>query len=115
MSTNISSNPFPLGYISPGSSYATISSPITANYTDLSDRVVDSIIFRGISSSSGTIYICNTSAPPDTTNYLNVIDVITNGAYSANSSAAMNTIKLSDIYIGASDATSGALVTVRFR
>jgi len=114
--TNIISNPFPLGKISPGASFATVSTPITTNFSDLAVLFCDSINIRNHPDSSGNIYVCNSAAQPDTTLFENVIDVIGPGGSYTNTSSAMNTIgSLGGIYIGADDATSYAVVSVRFR
>lgn len=119
MSTTVSSNPFPLGLITPGATFATISLPITTNFTDLATSLpygqVDSIYIHAIGTNSSNIFLLNTAAAPDTTAYLNVVDVITNGASTSIASAGMNTLKLSQFYIGALNATDSCLVTVKYR
>ena len=114
--TNITTNPFPLGKISPGGSYATTSVPITTNYSDLSTQYCYSLSIRALpGNGTGLIYICNTSAAPDTTNYTNILDVLAAGAVSYVTSPAMDMILLGNYYIGASDGSSAAIVQVEFR
>lgn len=119
MPTTVSSNPFPLGLITPGASFATVSLPITTNVSDLATSApygqVDSIYIHAIGTNSASIFLLNTAAAPDTSAYLNVIDVIANGASTSIASAGMNTLVLSQFYIGASNATDAAIVTVKFR
>ena len=118
--TNVVSGIFPLGYIAPGASFASLSKAITANYTDLATSTLyglaSIVTIHMVTSSSGTTYVCNTADPPDTTNYVNVLDVLTGGqtrTYSAPST--MNELALANLYIGASDGTTGAMVSVQWR
>ena len=119
-STNVISNPFPLGLITPGASYATASVAITVNYTDLALATspyyaVDSIYIKALPGNQGSIYLVNNAKNPDETLYLNVLDVIAAGSFTAITSAAMNTITLGQFYIGADNFTDGAIVLVKFR
>lgn len=114
------SNPLPLGLIVPGASFATVSKPITANFPELATSApygqVDSIYVHALAGNdTGVIYICNTAVQPNTTTYANVVDVIASGASTSISSAGMNTLQLSQFYIGSGDATSGCIVTVKYR
>lgn len=117
--SNIISNPFPLGLIVPGASFATVSVSILANHVDLATGLysqVDSIYIHALSGNlTDSIYFMNNALAPDTTAYLNILDVISSGASTSISSGAMNTLQLSQFFVGASSATAGAIVTVKFR
>ena len=94
---------------------------ITTNVADLVTAgspylAVDSIYVHALAGNlTDSIYLLNSSAAPDTVAYSNVVDVITSGASTSIASAGMNTLQLSQFFIGASSATAGALVTVKFR
>lgn len=117
--TNVISNPFPLGLITPGATFAFASVAITANLTDLATSAVygqvDTIFIRALPGNGGNIYICNSVANPNETTYLNVLDVLPGGASTSFSSSAMNTIQLSWYFIGADNATDAALITIKLR
>lgn len=121
MSTLVSSNPFPLGLITPGASFSTVSLPITTNVADLATAgspysAVDSIYVHALAGNlTDSIYLLNSAAAPDTVAYSNVVDVIASGSSTSIASAGMNTLNLSQFYIGASSATAAALVTVKYR
>jgi hypothetical protein len=76
---------------------------------------VDSIYIHALAGNGSPVYLLNSAAAPDTTAYSNVIDVIPAGSSTSIASAGMNTLQLSNFFIGSGDATSGALVTVKFR
>ena len=109
--TNITSNPFPMGILKPGSSYTTASVPILTNITLSSTQLqfVRSFLVRAATTNSGNIFVCNSVANPDTTAYLNVLDIIPPGGTSYASSGALNTIDLSQIWIGASNNSDFAI------
>ena len=120
MPTTVSSNPFPLGLITPGASFATVSLPITNNFSDLATAggpysSVDSIYVHALSGNGAAVYLLNSSSNPDVTNYLNVIDVIGSGSSTSIASAGMNTLNLASFYIGAANSTDGAIVSVKYR
>lgn len=119
MPTTVSSNPFPLGFVKPGATFATISVPITQNFTDLATSApygqVDSIYVHALAGNSTVVFLLNTVAAPDVATYLNVVDVIAAGSSTSISSGAMNTLALSQFYIGALNSGDGAIVTVKFR
>lgn len=118
--TKVISNPFPLGLIQPGASFGTVSKAITVNYPDLAlttspNYAVDSIYIHALASNTGKIYLCNTAANPDESAYVNVLDYIAIGGFTAITSAAMNTLVLSQFFIGADNSGDGCLVLVKFR
>jgi hypothetical protein len=113
MATTISNNPFPLGKILPGGTTASIA--VTNNYTDLSTLICDWIQVRAHPANSGFIYLCTTAAAPDTTAFGNVLDVMGGGGSIVITSSSMNSIPLSSLFIGASDATSYAIIMAHVR
>lgn len=119
MPTNVISNPFPLGSIGPGADFATLSMPITNNFPDLGlpgvYGQVDSLYVHALADNTGVVYLTNNDSAPDTGSFLNVVDFLAAGASVSVSSSAMNTIQLSQYFIGASDDASGAIITVKFR
>ena len=113
MPTTINNNPFPLGVITPGGTTASIA--ITNNYSDLSTLLVDWVQIRAHPSNSGFIYLCTTAAAPDTSGFANILDVMGGGGSIVITSTAMNTMPLKNLYIGASDATSQAVIMAHVR
>lgn len=113
--TNINQNPFPLGQIKPGATFASASKAITANYTDLVTAFADSVVIQAHPSNAGNIYVCTTAATPDLTTFVNVLFVLPPGAFWTDASAAMNTIALGNYYIGGANTTDFALVQARLR
>ncbi len=117
--TNVISNPFPLGLVVPGASFASISVPITANYADIATSsvygAVDTIYVSAPAGNGASIYFMNSAAAPDTTAYSNILFVIAKGTSIQIVSSAMNTLMLSQFFIGAAGASDGAIVTVKFR
>lgn len=115
MSATSTTNPIPLGLVIAGASFATVSVAITTNVSALASTFVDSLYIRALPGNDGNVYVCNTAANPNETTYGNVLDILAQGASYTNNSSAMNTIRLSDFFIGADNATDGVIVTVRIR
>lgn len=115
--TEAMSFPYPLGKLLPGGTTASI--PLTTNIrpTRVDNLGVTraDVNFAAIrvrahtSNGSALIYICNSAAAPDTTNYLNVIDVLAAGVeWVRTKPPTSNNCDITPIYIGASNGTAFA-------
>ena len=113
MPTNVNRSPFPLGQIKPGGTTSCVL--ITANYTDLANLFADSVVVQALPGNSANMYICSNASAPDTTNYTNILFVLPPGAFWSDASAAMNTIALGTIYVGASNSSDSCIAQARFR
>ena len=104
-------NPVPLGASAP-----TAGTPvkITNRYTDLGSEVMHSIFIRSLPTNSGRVYILNSSSAADTTNYLNVIDVLTPGSFWSSSYYGMNGILPDSIYIDVQTTGDKAIASIMF-
>lgn len=102
--------PFALGKLMPGATYATVSIPLVTNYQPVNqdgtaDNQWNNINLQADLNNSGTIYICNSAAAPDTTAYTNVIGELTAGAWFPRNKEWANNRDISKIFIGATNAT----------
>ena len=115
--TNITSNPYPTGILKPGATYATVSIPVLTNLTVTAypGTAAYAITIQANSGNTGNIYVCNTAAAPDETNYLNVLYILTAGQPVSFYSGALNTIDCSQIFIGADSATDYATGAIGWR
>ena len=111
--------PAPLGKVSPGGGFATLSVPLTQNIQPVNnDGVTPDNQFNGIfiqadpDNTGSAIYVCSNAQAPDTVNFSNVLWKLTPGATYPRSKEWTNTRDLSKIFIGAVNATDGAIVSI---
>jgi len=120
--------PYSLGKILPGSTYASASVPLTQNtrpvrFDPTTEANVPETMFNGIyiqafggtgnsDGNSKAIFVCNSAAAPDTTNYTNVVGVLMPGDQFPRFKEWANNRDLSKLYIGAQNATDFALVVI---
>ena len=103
--------PFPMGYIIPGASYATVSVPLTQNF------LPDQLAFSSIAiqadpdNSADYIYICSDARAPQS-NGSNVIAKLAPGAWLPYSREWGNIFNLNSLFIGATNSTDHAIVSV---
>lgn len=114
--------PYPLGKIKPGGTSACV--PLTTNVqpTEENGRHRNHFNFIGIrawggdgttTGNSGVIYVCNSAAAPDTTNFTNVIDVLSPGEYWPRGVPnAANVYDISALFIGAENANDFAIANI---
>ena len=122
----VSSMTFPasLGVAKPGSSYATVSVPITQTRLPvLDDGVTASRMFNGIfitafpgtgsvAANTKPIYVCTNSSAPDLTNFLNVVGILQPGDVWPRSKDWACNRDVGTLYIGAENATDFALIAI---
>ena len=104
-----------LGQLKPGANFATVSVAATANFTDLASVFADSLFIQANPGNTQNIYICTTAVQPDTTAYVNVLMILAPGGTWSNTSAAMNSIKLGEYYVGSLNNADFAIAQCRFR
>lgn len=103
--------PFPLGILKPGASYATVSISVLKNFTSglFATGGIERTFFgllqiTAADDNTGVIYICNSAAGPDTTNYSNVLGIVLKGTTWSLGKEWANSVDLNHIYIGAENA-----------
>lgn len=103
----LNTTPFPLGAIKP-----TANTPlkITNNFTDIDTLVVQSVTIQALAGNLAAIYVlCQAgSTAKDTTNYTNVIAVLTAGQSITISGRYGNQIVLGNLQIDPTTSTQGA-------
>ena len=129
--------PYPLGVLRPGANYASASIPLTTNVQPVKVQPVQQPVaalpmgtglmaenkfnlleiraWAGdgtIAANSGAIYLCSNASAPDTTAFTNVIDVIQPGEAWPRSKEWADTIDISTIFIGATNATDFAIANI---
>ncbi len=122
MSTNVKTGnmlfPFPLGKLLPGADFATLSVPLTENFTPCnSDGVTPDNQFNAITvqaglDNTGVIYICNSAAAPDKTGYTNVIQMLTKGQTWGNDKGLACNRGVNSVFIGADNGTDFAIANI---
>lgn len=116
-------NPFPCGVTKTVTAGTAVQA--SHNYTDLSQRRARWISIRGLDTNTGSVYvILQNSKPPwtlpgggttsgaDTTNYLNVVQILSAGETWGISSEVSNQLFIGEIWIDTSVSGEGAIVTV---
>lgn len=101
----------PFGKILPGATFATASVPLTQNYPDGIEQYVFSFVsIRANDENLQPLYLCNSAAAPDVTNYLNVIARLQPGETWPRDRGLTNSIDISRIWVGsAANATDFAI------
>lgn len=128
MATNVKTSvmplPYSLGLVKPGATFATVSVPLTQNIVPVEqDGTTPHRMFSGIfitafagagaiATNTGNIYICNTSAAPDLTNFTNVIAILQPGDIFPRYKEWSNNRDIGILFIGADNADDQALVSV---
>lgn len=114
----IKTNPLPLGKLVPGAPFATACISVLANYTGtgiLVSTACDQVGLQAASGNVGNIYVCSSAAAPDTVNFTNIIAILSAGGTFANTATiALNDVELSNIFIGAGNATDYCFGYLRF-
>ena len=109
----------PFGKVLAGATFATVSVPLlsTAFLATIPGRSASDVNIAAIQAgptNSGKIYICNSAAAPDTTNYTNILYVIASSGDSwPMVGRAMNDLEAGTLFIGADNATDFAFGYVR--
>ena len=116
--------PYSLGAIRPGATFASASASLVQNIVPVNnDNVTPDYQFNGIfiqafpgtGSVAGNlkpIYVCNSAAAPDLTNFTNVIGILQPGDIWPRAKEWANNRSIRNLYIGAENATDFALVTI---
>lgn len=110
--------PAALGKVFPAASYATLSVPLTQNIVPCKadgttpDNQFNGIWIQAANANSGTIYVCNTAAAPDTSAYTNIIGELTAGQWFPRTKEWANNRDISKLFIGAENATDFAIVSL---
>jgi len=112
---NLPTNPFSLGIVTPTAAGTALK--LTHNFTDLDNRTMKWLNFRGLDTNRGVVYVIVSSVlvqpvPPvftlpgggstngaDTTTYLNVVQVLSPGESWSVPTEMMNMLRLGQFYI----------------
>lgn len=111
--------PKPLGKIFPGASFNTTSAPLTQLIQPVKedgsthDNAFHSITIQAAPGNSGDVYVCNTEAAPDKTNYSNVLAVLdAREKFEWHRDHLNNACDISHLFIGADDADDFAIAYI---
>lgn len=110
--------PYPLGKLSPGAAYQTKSVPLTENVMPVGpdgatpDLMVNGVHILAHPENDGNIYVCNSAAAPDKTDYSNVLAVLLPGQWYPRGKEWGNSRNLGTLFIGADNATDFAIATM---
>lgn len=117
-------NPFSLGKIFPGASFATLSAPLTQNIVPvMPDAVTIDPYFNeliitawggsgAVAGNDGNIYVCSDAKQPDLVNFLNVLAILGPGqVWPRTGEYWANNKDIHRYFIGAGNATDFATVT----
>ena len=109
--------PYPLGKLCPGAAYQTSSVPLTQNVVPVGpdgkpDLMVNNIAILAHPENDGNIYVCNSAAAPDKTDYSNVLAVLLPGQWYPRGKEWGNSRNLGTLFIGADNANDFAIATM---
>lgn len=109
--------PFRTSIMSLGAVAPTAGTPktLTSNYTDLGGAPFGVITVRALAGNTGNVYILNSSSAADTSNYLNVVEILIPGGFWSTSSSGVNMFVASQYYIDVDSTGAKAVVTVTER
>ena len=122
MATNVKTGdmqfPYSLGKVYPGASFATVSAALTQNIVPVNndgvtrDRMFNGIAIQAHPDNGDDLYICNSASAPDTTNYTNILAVLSPGAWYGRGKEWANNRNISTLFVGAKNQNDFAIVSI---